>query len=196
MPRKKAATPFLDALLEKPFPVLAGAHYPASPSSPAPLLSASPGQPRAARPGDDMTLKYPQEQLLAFVQAMANVAASDGRITEDERQQLDDMVVGIGLSPRDEQVAALIEREFQKPSRLTDIVSKIEIRELRVSLLRMLVEVACADGELANEERASVKEAASAFGLDVSVADELIDWTLASIKLEQREREIMAKLLE
>jgi hypothetical protein len=29
----------------------------------------------------------------------------------------------------------------------------------------------------------------------VSVADELIDWTLASIKLEQREREIMAKLL-
>jgi uncharacterized membrane protein YebE (DUF533 family) len=142
-----------------------------------------------------MTREYPQEQLLAFVQAMANVAASDGRITEDERQHLDDVVVGIGLSPRDEQVAALIEREFQKPSRLTDIVRKIEIRELRVSLLRMLVEVACADGGIANEERASVKEAASAFGLDVSVADELIDWTLASIKLEQREREIMAKLL-
>ena len=141
-----------------------------------------------------MTREYPQEQLLAFVQAMANVAASDGRITEDERQQLDDMVVGIGLSPRDEQVAALIEKEFQKPSRLADIVSKIEIRELRVSLLRMLVEMACADGEIANEERASVKEAASTFSLDVAVADELIDWTLASIKLEQREREIMAKL--
>lgn len=142
-----------------------------------------------------MTREYPQEQLMAFVQAMANVAASDGRITEDERQQLDDMVVGIGLSPRDEQVAALIEQEFQKPSRLTDIVGKIEIRELRASLLRMIVEVACADGEIANEERASVKEAAGAFGLDVSVADELIDWTLDSIKLEQREREIMAKLL-
>jgi uncharacterized membrane protein YebE (DUF533 family) len=126
---------------------------------------------------------------------MANVAASDGRITEDERQQLDEIVLGIGLSPRDEQVAVLIEREFQKPSSLTDIVSKIEIRELRVSLLRMLVEVACADGEIANEERASVKQAASAFGLDVAVADELIDWTLASIKLEQREREIMGKLL-
>ncbi|WNG15902.1 DUF533 domain-containing protein [Cystobacter fuscus] len=142
-----------------------------------------------------MTREYPQEQLMAFVQAMANVAASDGRITEDERQQLDDVVVGMGLSPRDEQVAALIEREFQKPSRLTDIVGKIEIRELRASLLRMIVEVACADGEIANEERASVKEAAGAFGLDVSVADELIDWTLDSIKLEQREREIMAKLL-
>jgi len=142
-----------------------------------------------------MTREYPQEQLLAFVQAMANVAASDGRITEDERQHLDNVVAGIGLSPRDPQVAALIEREFQKPSRLADIVSKIEIRELRVSLLRMLVEVACADGEIANEERASVKEATKAFGLDVSVADELIDWTLASIKLEQREREIMAKLL-
>jgi uncharacterized membrane protein YebE (DUF533 family) len=142
-----------------------------------------------------MTREYPQEQLLAFVQAMANVAASDGRITEDERQQLDEIVLGMGLSPRDEQVAALIEREFQKPSSLTDIVSKIEIRELRVSLLRMLVEVACADGEIANEERASVKQAASAFGLDGSIADELIDWTLASIKLEQREREIMSKLL-
>jgi uncharacterized membrane protein YebE (DUF533 family) len=142
-----------------------------------------------------MTREYPQEQLLAFAQAMANVAASDGRISEDERQQLDAMVSGIGLSPRDEQVAALIEREFQKPSRLTDIVNKIQIRELRGSLLRMLVEVACADGEIAPQERASVKEAASAFGFDASVADELIDWTLASIKLEQREREIMAKLL-
>ncbi len=142
-----------------------------------------------------MTREYPEEQLLAFVQAMANVAASDGRITEDERQQLDEVVMGIGLSPRDEQVAALIEQEFQKPSRLTDIVGKIEHRELRASLLRMIVEVACADGEIANEERASVKEAAGAFGLDVAVADELIDWTLDSIKLEQREREIMAKLL-
>jgi uncharacterized membrane protein YebE (DUF533 family) len=142
-----------------------------------------------------MTPEYPQEQLLAFVQAMANVAASDGRVTEDERQQLDDVVAGIGLSPRDEQVSALIEREFQKPSRLTDIVSKIQVRELRVSLLRMLVEVACADGQIANEERASVKETAKAFGFDAAVADELIDWALASIKLEQREREIMSKLL-
>jgi hypothetical protein len=40
-----------------------------------------------------------------------------------------------------------------------------------------------------------VKETASAFGFDASVADELIDWALASIKLEQREREIMAKRL-
>lgn len=142
-----------------------------------------------------MTREYPQEQLMAFVQAMANVAASDGRVTEDERQSLDNMVASIGLSPRDEQVSALIEQEFQKPSRLTDIVSKIEIREMRASLLRLMVEMACADGEIANEERASVKEAASTFGLDVSVADELIDWTLASIKLEQREQEIMKKLL-
>ncbi|WP_434388684.1 DUF533 domain-containing protein [Melittangium boletus] len=142
-----------------------------------------------------MTREYPQEQLLAFVQAMANVAASDGRVTEDERQQLDDLVVGIGLSPRDEQVAALIQREFDQPGRLADIVAKIEIREMRAALLRMLVEVACADGQIAAEERASVEEAATTFGYAVSVADELIDWTLQSIKLEQREQEIMAKLM-
>ncbi len=142
-----------------------------------------------------MTREYPQEQLLAFVQAMANVAASDGRVTEDERQQLDDLVVGIGLSPRDEQVAALIQREFDQPGRLADIVAKIEIREMRAALLRMLVEVACADGRIAAEERASVEEAATTFGYAVSLADELIDWTLQSIKLEQREQEIMAKLM-
>lgn len=142
-----------------------------------------------------MTREYPQEQLLAFVQAMANVAASDGRVTEDERQQLDDLVVGIGLSPRDEQVAALIQREFDQPGRLADIVARIEIREMRAALLRMLVEVACADGQIAPEERASVEEAATTFGYAVSVADELIDWTLQSIKLEQREQEIMAKLM-
>ncbi|WP_404363908.1 DUF533 domain-containing protein [Corallococcus coralloides] len=142
-----------------------------------------------------MSREYPQEQLLAFVQAMANVAASDGRVTEEERQQLDEVVLNIGLSPRDPQVAALIEAEFQKPGRLSDIIGKIEIRELRASLLRMLVEVACADGELAAEERASVKEAATTFGYAAAVADELIDWTLDSIKLDQRERDIMAKLL-
>ncbi|GMU04135.1 tellurite resistance TerB family protein [Corallococcus caeni] len=142
-----------------------------------------------------MSREYPEEQLLAFVQAMANVAASDGRVTEDERQQLDDVVRGMGLSPRDEQVAAVIEAEFKKPGNLVDIVRKIEVRELRVSLLRMLVEVACADGEIANEERKAVKDAASAFGFDVSAADELIGWTLDSIKLEQREQQIMSKLL-
>ena len=142
-----------------------------------------------------MTREYSREELMAFAQAMANVVASDGRITEDERLHLDTVVAGIGLSPDDEQVSALIEQEFQKPSRLTDIVGRIQNRELRVALLRMIVEVSCSDGEIANEERASVKEAANAFGLDVSVAEELIDWTLASIKLELREREIMAKLL-
>ncbi len=142
-----------------------------------------------------MTPKYPEDQLMAFAQAMANVVASDGRITEDERQHLDNVVAGIGLSPRDAEVSALIEQEFQKPSRLTDIVSKIQNRELRAALLRMIVEVSCADGEIATEERAAVKEAANAFGLDASVAEELIDWTLDSIKLEQREQEIMAKLL-
>lgn len=142
-----------------------------------------------------MTRQYSEDQLMAFAQAMANVVASDGRVTEEERQHLDNVVAGIGLSPRDAQVSALIEQEFQKPGRLTDIVSKIESRELRAALLRMIVEVSCADGEIANEERAAVKEAAGAFGLDVSVADELINWTLDSIKLEQREREIMSKLL-
>ena len=142
-----------------------------------------------------MTREYPREQLMAFAQAMANVVASDGRVTEDERQHLDNMVYGVGLSPRDEQVSALIEQEFQKPSRLTDIVSKIAIRELRAALLRMIVEGSCADGEISNEERTAVKTTASAFGFDASIAEDLIDWALASIKLDQREQEIMAKLV-
>lgn len=142
-----------------------------------------------------MTREYPEEQLLAFIQAMANVAASDGRVTEDERQQLDDVVRGLGLSPREERVAALIENEFKKPGNLADIVRKIENRELRASVLRMLVEVACADGEIATEERAAVKDAARTFGIDPAIADELITWTLDSIKLEQREKELMSKLL-
>ena len=74
-------------------------------------------------------------------------------------------------------------------------VTEFQIRELRAALLRMIVEVSCADGEIANEERAAVKATASAFGFDASIADELIDWALASIKLDQRENEIMAKLL-
>ncbi len=142
-----------------------------------------------------MTRDYPEEQLMAFVQAMANVAASDGRITEEERQNLDNVVSHIGLSPSDERVSQLIQREFDNPGRLSDIVSKIQNLEMRAALLRMIVEVACADGEIADKERTSVKEVFGAFGRDVSIADELIDWTLASIALDLREQELMKKLL-
>ena len=142
-----------------------------------------------------METQFSEEDLLTFARAMANVAAADGRVTEDERYELENLISGIGLSPSDEKVVAIVNAEFEKPSSLTEIVKGLSSREMKAALLRMLVEVSCADGEIALEERAKVSEAATAFGYEPKIAGELIDWTLESIRLEQREAELMSKLM-
>lgn len=142
-----------------------------------------------------MERQYDENQLLIFARAMANVAASDGRVTEDERDQLEDTVLGLGLSPRDPKVREVLDAEFAKPGDLGEIVSSLDSRDLKAALFRMLIEVACADGELASEERAKVSQAAHAFGFDGALVDEFVDWTLASIRLENKEKELMGRLL-
>lgn len=142
-----------------------------------------------------MERPYDENQLLIFCRAMANVAASDGRVTEDERIQLEDTIVGLGLSPSDPKVRALLDDEFANPGDLTQIVAGLESRDLRAALIRMLIEVSCADGDLGAEERTKLSEAGQAFGFDAALVSALIDWTLDSIRIEQREKDLMERLL-
>ena len=138
---------------------------------------------------------HPKPQLILFARAAANVVASDHSVTHEERLELDNVVEGIGLRPNDEEVVAAIEAELKAPGDLTAIVSGIEGHELRVALLRMLIELSATDGHVEAAEKAKVAEAARAFGIDDAVAEELFVWTLDSIALEKREEELMGKLL-
>lgn len=142
-----------------------------------------------------MATDYSNEQLMIFARAMANMAAADGRVTEEERQQLDNVIAGIGLSPRDPEVAAVVASEFDNPGDLSTIVASIESKELRAALVRLLVEMGCADGELAADERAKINEAVKAFGFAPALIEEFITWTVDSLKLDARERDLMARLL-
>lgn len=142
-----------------------------------------------------MTNDFENAELMIFARAMANMAAADGRVTEEERQQLDNVIAGIGLSPRDPEVAAVVASEFDNPGNLSDIVGQLKSKELRVALVRLLVEMGCADGELADDERAKVNEAVKVFGFPPGLVEELIDWTVDSLKLDARERDLMARLL-
>lgn len=138
---------------------------------------------------------HPKDQLLLVARAMANIVASDHEVTHDERLELDGVIEGIGLSPNDEQVTRAVEAELARPGPILGIVSGIAARDLRVALLRMMTELACSDGHVAEQERARVVETAAAFGIDRALADELFAWTMASVALEQREEELMEKLL-
>ena len=140
--------------------------------------------------------EHREEQLLILARAMANVAASDGRVDEQERDQLDRVLRVVGISPGEPRVSKVIEAEFKSPGSLTEIVSGLKEKDLRVALLRMMVEISCADGVIADAERAKVKEAAKAFGFDPELASELMTITLETIKLEARETELMSKLLQ
>lgn len=142
-----------------------------------------------------MTNEHSEQELLSFARAMANMAAADGRVTEEERQQLDNVIAGIGLSPRDPEVAAIISTEFDNPGALSEIVAGIKNKELRAALVRLLVEMACADGELADEERAKINEAVQTFGFAADIVDDFIKWTIDSLELDAREQALMERLL-
>ena len=138
---------------------------------------------------------HSEDELLAFTRAMANMVAADGRVTEEERQELDNVISGIGLSPRDPQVVGIVNAEFEKPGDLTQIVSAIGSKDLRAALVRLLVEMACTDGEIADDERRKVNEAANVFGFTPDLVEELVGWTVESLRLEARERDLMARML-
>ena len=137
---------------------------------------------------------YSDEQRMAFCRAMANIIASDHKVTPEERAELDGLVLGTGLSPDDSAVKEAIEAELAQPGSLSAILATVGDKELHAALYRMMIEAACADGEVAAEERAKLAEASAAFGFDKAAAEELIGWTLDSIQLERREKEILGKL--
>ena len=117
---------------------------------------------------------YSYDERVAFCRAMANIIASDHKVTLEEKSELNGLILGTGLSPSDEKVAAAISAELAKPSSLTEILKPVQDKGLRSALFRMLIEVSCADGEVAAAERAKILEAAAAFGLDNKAAGELV----------------------
>jgi uncharacterized membrane protein YebE (DUF533 family) len=139
---------------------------------------------------DDFT----REERLLFCRAMANIIAADHKVTEEEKVELDGLIIGAGLSPSDPEVKGIVEKELAAPGSLAELVKGLKKKELQSALFRMLVEAACTDGEIAPEERSKVLEAAAAFSLDKTAAGDLVDWTLDAIKHEKRERDILARL--
>ncbi|MGI5860915.1 MAG: TerB family tellurite resistance protein [Myxococcales bacterium] len=137
-----------------------------------------------------------ESQLLAFARVMANLVAADGRVQPEEREELERVIQGVGLSPDDERVASMLEAELKSPSPLAEIAKDVEEKELRGLLLRMMAELACVDGEVAAEERAKVCEAATLFGFEPAIADELVTWVLDSIAVEKREQDLMSRLMK
>jgi uncharacterized membrane protein YebE (DUF533 family) len=122
------------------------------------------------------------------------MVATDKKITPEERSELDGLIIGVGFSPSDPEVRKVVDAELSRPGDLQAILKKIADRTLHAGLFRMLVEMACVDGEVALEERAKIAEAAAAFGFDRKAADELVSWTLESQALEQKEHGILSRL--
>lgn len=140
------------------------------------------------------TLEYTEAERLAFLRAVANLIAADHKVTEDEKAELNGLVLQMGLSPLDPRVEGDVLGELDSPGDLPAILSAVGNAELKSHLFRVLVEVAAADGKITDGERTKIREAAGVFGLDADAASDLLDWTVASIQHEQKECEILARL--
>ena len=134
------------------------------------------------------------KERIAFLKAVANMIASDHKITEDETADLYQLVLAAGLSPLDETIEKEVLPELDSPGDIKAILADIESAELKNNLFRILIEVAAADGEIADGERERVLDAAGSFGLNRDAAGELLEWTCSSIKHEEKEAEILQRL--
>lgn len=137
---------------------------------------------------------HSEEERLLFLQAVANLVGADHAVTEDEQAELNALVLESGLSPLDPRVETQVVGELKKPGELKGILSQIGDKELTSHLFRVLVVVAAADGKVTDAERAKVREAASAFGLDADAASDYLDWTVAAMQHEGQEAAILERL--
>jgi uncharacterized membrane protein YebE (DUF533 family) len=136
---------------------------------------------------------FSRAELIGFCRAVANVVASDRKISDEERGLLAELIQETGLSMADEDVQRAVYSELSHPAPMAEIAKVVTSPALRKNLYRTLIEVALADG-LAPEEEAKLAEVAKQFGLDCKAAREMVHWTLSSIELEKREHEIMKRL--
>ncbi len=137
---------------------------------------------------------FSREELLAFIRGVANIIAADGKVAEEERIMLYGLIRQTGLSILDEDVRSAVEAELAGPSPIEKVIKPVTNPLLRRALYQTCVEVAVADGHLADEERIKLVEVAGLFGLNSDAARDFIQWTLDSIAVEQRGAEIIAKL--
>lgn len=136
---------------------------------------------------------FVREEVVQFCRVLANMVASDHKITPDERTELENVIAGTGLSPDEPDVKKAIEEELKKPSSLESLLASINSPGLRRTLYRALVEIAVSDG-LHPKEEEKLAKTAKIFGLNEAAAKDLVKWTLDSIAQEKREHEIMNKL--
>jgi len=137
---------------------------------------------------------FDRPELLAFARAMASMAAADGRVTDDERYELDNVLMGMRLSPSDPDVREAIDAQFRKPGPVAELVAPIRSRDLRAALMRLLVEMACSDGDIAPAEKTRVLETGAAFGFAATLVEELVGVVVDGIRLEAREQDVMRRL--
>lgn len=142
-----------------------------------------------------MNAHFTDQELLTFVRAMASMAASDGRVSLEEREQLESAVLDFGLSPRDPEVAGIIETELKSPSPVKEVLVNVRRPELKAAVFRMMIEMSCADGSIEPGEQQRLRESATILGYGAQLADEFVEWAIESIRLENREQELMGKLL-
>ena len=138
-------------------------------------------------------MRFSREELLGFARAVANVIASDRKITDEERVHLSSVIQETGLNINDPDVQKAVYDELAKPSPIEKIVKTVTSPLLRKNLYRTLIEVALSDG-LAAQEEDKLAKVAEQFQLNSKAARELVQWTLRSIELDKQEDDILRRL--
>lgn len=120
---------------------------------------------------------------LRCCRAILRVVVHDDAVTDAERARIARVAEVYGLAADDPALDAMLWEELGNPTPISALVADLPGHDLKRSLLRKLVEVACADGRLDPGEHALILEAAAAMGFDDEVSTELVAWTREALRL-------------
>jgi uncharacterized tellurite resistance protein B-like protein len=124
-------------------------------------------------------------QRLMCAHAIARVILADGAVDPAEDAYLRTAVQALGFAESDARVRGLLERERRRPTPVDELAEELSGADVRLQVLRAMLQAGCVDGHLHDEEVVIVLRVAEALGVDPDLAVHMVDWSRDWLELSK-----------
>lgn len=127
------------------------------------------------------TTAMTKEQKLIFLKTLVALAKADTKIDENEKDFLKGMSLVFNLPQEDIDI-----KHIPSEDEVVDMVKVIKDRKLAMSLIKEMCMLANFDGDMSDEEIVLIGRVGEAMGLSVDKIQDISQWVIDRIVLQER----------
>ena len=127
------------------------------------------------------TTAMTKEQKLIFLKTLVALAKADTRIDENEKDFLKGMSLVFNLPQEDIDI-----KHIPSEDEVVDMVKVIKDRKLAMNLIKEMCMLANFDGDMSDEEIVLIGRVGEAMGLSVDKIQDISQWVIDRIVLQER----------